>query len=126
MLYTTGSLSLAGSLGKPILWATTSASYPCGVMHISIRFNGAGTAHACVKTLKFKLPWFPATDAEIRQHLIFIILLEPPTLDLSFQRFYVSKHFLLSDCLITSFYAVSTLSFDSAKIEILRDVIKND
>ena len=70
------------------------------------------------KTLKFELPWLPAIDPEIRQHLreslvpIVDIFFGPQTLDLSFQKAYASKHFLASDCSMTSFlYSFCSVDF---------------
>ena len=43
-------------------------------INVSINYayeDRAETAHACAKTRSFEPPLLPATDPEIRQHLIF-------------------------------------------------------
>ena len=40
-----------------------------------------------------------------------MLFLGPSTLDLSFQKAYLSKHFPVSDCSMMSFYAVSALPY---------------
>ena len=44
------------------------------------------------------------------------IFLRPSTFSLSFQKAYLSKHFLISDCSMTSFYVVSALSGDPREL----------
>ena len=66
--------------------------------------------HTCAKSRNLEACYLPAADPEIRQH-IDICCLGPYTLDLSFQKANVSKHFLISDCSMTSFHTVSALTF---------------
>ena len=68
-------------------------------------FDRAETAHACVVTRNFEPPrYFLAT--------LDIFFLRPKTLDLSFQKAYLSKHFLISrmvyDVILRSFCSVAT------------------
>ena len=44
-----------------------------GAEHLP-RTERAETAYTCAKTRYFELPWLPATDFKIRQHLIFYSL----------------------------------------------------
>ena len=58
--------------------------------------------HDFVKTGNFEAPQLPATDPEIRQHLTFSSL-PLKLLIYHFRKAYLFKHFVISDCSMSSF-----------------------
>ena len=72
--------------------------------------NRAETAHACAKTRNFLSPLSSLQKIPKLGHTWIFCSLGLKLLIYNFKKGYLSKHFLISDCSMTSFYAVSALS----------------